>query len=283
MSTAAHSHTVCDTVLAGAAAAGDRRALAAIYQRYAEPLYHYCRRELNDPHAAADCVQDAFCEAARDLGTLRDAAKLRPWLYGIARHQVLRRVRHRRREELRAQFPDEMSTEGGPSTITWRGEIAAMIAEAAGGLSERDRAVLELAYRQGLSGPELAAALGVSLTHANTLVYRLRETMKGCLGALLIAHANRHEPACPELAAILVGWDGRLSVLVRKRIVRHIDSCQTCVQQSRQLVNPAALLGGEGDLPHLAASRRNVLHQRTRSCSQGYSVTRPTPPQLPCA
>jgi DNA-directed RNA polymerase specialized sigma24 family protein len=41
-----------------------------------------------------------------------------------------------------------------------------LIAEAAGGLSDRDREVLELSYRHGLAGPELAEALGVTPDNA---------------------------------------------------------------------------------------------------------------------
>jgi RNA polymerase sigma factor (sigma-70 family) len=271
-------HFVTDAGLVRAAADGDRRALAAIYQLYANRLYDYCLRELADRDAAADCVQEAFCEAARDLAMLRDPAKLRPWLYGIARHQVMRRVRQRRREEIREQFPDEVSGEPGPSTVVRRSEMAALIADAADGLSERDRTVLELAYRQGLNGPELAAALGVSLTHANTLVYRLRETMQRCLGALLIAHAARHQPACLELGAIVAGWDGQFSPLIRKRIARHIDSCPTCGQQSHRMVNLAALLGGEGELTRLRASHRNGAVNKPRSrirCHAEVVHTRP--------
>ena len=53
-----------------------------------------------------------------------------------------------------------MAHEPGPDTLAARTELADLIAEAAGGLSDRDRSVLELAYRHGLDGPELAEALG---------------------------------------------------------------------------------------------------------------------------
>ena len=243
MTTATHPHIVSDAELVRAAA-NDGRAFTAIYERYVDQIYGYCLRQLADRDAAADCAQEVFYQAARDLATLRDPANLRPWLYGIARHQVIRHVRQRRREEVREQLPEQVSSEAGPSTVARRGEMAVLIAKAAGGLSERDRVVLELAYRQNLNGPALARALGVSHSHANTLVYRLHGTVQRSLGALLIAHAARRGPTCPGLGAILVGWDGQFSILVRKRVARHVDTCSACGQQSRRLVNPAALLGG---------------------------------------
>ena len=150
-----------DAELARAAAAGDRRAFAAIYDRYADRLHDFCIGMLRDRDAAADCVQDTFCIAATTLTSLRDPDKLRPWLYSIARNEALRRLRERRRERPSDELPDQASRDAGPNTLAHRMELANLIAEAAGGLSDRDRTVLELAYRHGLDGPELADALGV--------------------------------------------------------------------------------------------------------------------------
>lgn len=234
-----------DAELARAAAAGDRQAFAGIYDRYADRLYDFCVGMLADRDAAADCVQDAFCEAATCLRDLREPDKLRPWLYGITRHRCLRRIRDRRREQPTDALPELVSADAGPDIVASRTELANLIAEAAGGLSDRDRAVLELSYRHGLDGPELAEALAVSQTNANTMVYRLRETMERCLGALLVCRRAHSNPSgCPELATILQGWDGHFTILMRKRIARHIDACPACEDERRGMLNPVALLGG---------------------------------------
>jgi hypothetical protein len=101
-----------------------------------------------------------------------------------------------------------------------------------------------LAYRHGLDGPELAEALGVSHASAKKLTQRLRETIERSLGALLVSRRVQNNTfGCAELAAILDGWDGKFTVLMRKRIARHIASCPTCDEERRRLVNPVALLG----------------------------------------
>ncbi len=197
-----------------------------------------------DREAAADCVQEVFCTAAVQLTKLRDPDKLRPWLYAIARNEALRCIRLRRRERASDELPEAPSFEAGPDTLAARTELANLIAEAAGGLSDRDRSVLELSYRHGLDGPELAEALGVSPSNATKLVQRLRETIERSLGALLVARgAQRNPQECPELGAILANWDGHFNVLMRKRIARHIDDCATCERNRRNLVSPKALLG----------------------------------------
>ena len=236
---------VSDAELACAAAAGDRRAFASIYDRYADRLHDFCTGMLRDRDAAADCVQDVFCAAATRLPQLREADKLRPWLYAIARNEALRCIRARNRERTYDEVPEAESGEAGPETLAARSELANLIAESAGGLSDRDRSVLELAYRHGLDGSELAAALGVSAANAKKMTQRLRETIERSLGALLVSRRVRSNPnACPELGEILAGWDGQFSVLMRKRIARHIESCSVCDEERRRLVNPVALLGG---------------------------------------
>jgi RNA polymerase sigma factor (sigma-70 family) len=233
-----------DATLARAAAAGDRSAFAEIYDRYADRLHDFCVGMLRDREAAADCVQDVFVTAATKLVQLREPDRLRSWLYAIARSEALARIRDRKREQLSEELPEMPSGEADMATLAARTELADLIREASGGLSDRDRVVLELAYRQGLDGPELADALGVTARNANTLVERLRETIARSLGALLLCRLTKADPdRCPELAAILNEWDGQFTPLMRKRVARHTDGCPVCEDDRARMVSPAALLG----------------------------------------
>lgn len=249
-----------DAELAVATAAGDRNAFAEIYDRYADKLHDFCIGMLRDRDSAADCVQDAFCIVSTSLGGLREPEKLRPWLYSIVRNEAHKRLRELKRERPTDEMPDVESHDAGPATMAQRLELANLISEAAGGLSDRDQAVLELAYRQGLDGPELAMALGVTQTNANTMVGRLRETIERSLGALLVARRIQANPAsCPELASVLHGWDGKFNILMRKRIARHIESCEACEDLRSRSVNPAALLGAPVFIPAPAWLKNSVM------------------------
>jgi RNA polymerase sigma factor (sigma-70 family) len=254
---------VTDAQLVCAAAAGDRAAFASIYDRYADPLHDFCIGMLRNREAAADCVQDAFCIAATHLPKLREPAKLRPWLYSIARNEALRCIRARKREQAVDEVPESLDFGPGPATLVRRNELADLIAAAAGGLSDRDQAVYELAYRRGLDGAELAEAMGVSASNAKKMAQRLRETVERSLGALLVSRAVRSNVnACPGLAEILDGWDGKFTVLTRKRVSRHIESCLTCDELRRQMVNPIALLGSAPlVIPAPAALRQHTLNR----------------------
>ncbi len=241
-------NVAADADLAGAAAAGDRAAFAGIYDRYARRLYDFCLGMVGEGDAA-DCVQEAFFMAAVDLPALRDPAKLRPWLYAIARHQALRALRARKRETTSDEMPEEASADAGPDVLAARNELAALVAQAEGGLSERDRQVLNLAYRHGLTAAELAEALGVNADSAKKMMQRLRDTVEKSLGALLVVRqAKSGQNSCPEIAAIVTGWDGQFTMLLRKRVSRHIESCPNCDEARGRLVNPRALLGASAML-----------------------------------
>ncbi|WP_255605023.1 RNA polymerase sigma factor [Mycolicibacterium xanthum] len=234
-----------DAELVAASIAGDRSAFAMIYDRYADRLFDFCVGMLCDRDSAADCVHEAYCTAAVHLPELREPDKLRPWLYAVARNEALRVIRKRDRERATEDMPDVASDRPGPETLAARSELANLVAQAAGGLSDRDQSVLELTYRHGLDGPELAEALGVSAASAKKMTQRMRTTVERSLGALLVSRRLSENPdRCPELAAILSGWDGRFTMLIRKRVSRHIESCTTCDRERRRLVNPVALLGG---------------------------------------
>ncbi len=223
--------------------AGDRDAFAQIYDRYADRLHDYCLRMLRDRDGAADCVQEAFYVAGTRLLELRQPDRLRPWLYAIARNEALARLRQRRRETPFDELPDVESLDPTPDKVAARTELADLIATAANGLSDRDRVVFDLAFRHGLSGPDIADALEISLANANKLVLRLRRTVLRALGAVLLSRRARSAPGgCAELGEILAGWDGELTVLMRKRISRHVESCRACDDEQQRMVNPTSLL-----------------------------------------
>jgi len=84
-----------DRALVAAIITGDPDGLAEAYDRYAVPLYTYCRFMLPDPHPSADAagaVADTFLIAVSGLTGLRDRDRLRSWLYAVARNECLRRL-----------------------------------------------------------------------------------------------------------------------------------------------------------------------------------------------
>ena len=235
-----------DAQLVSAYLDGDRTALASIYDKYAAGLYDTAAAMLSDRHDAADMVQDVFCIAAERLNQLRDPDRLKPWLYAVLRNEVYRRTKKRKRAT-----PTDFQAETTPDVVAAfdpnadgaaasYDELAELVRSAAAGLDERDRLVLELSVRQGLTGTDLADALGVTPEQSYTLVHRMRDRIEKSLGAFTVAKMGSKE--CSELATIISGWNGEFSILIRKRVARHIDECSIC-ERTRSKYAPLALFG----------------------------------------
>ncbi len=77
---------------------------------------------------------------------------------------------------------------------------------------------------------------------------------------------------------MLKGWDGQFTILMRKRIARHIESCHTCEQERRRMVNPVALMGAAPVfIPAPSFLRDRTLHEIQLTCS-GTDMTSTAPP-----
>jgi RNA polymerase sigma factor (sigma-70 family) len=220
--------------------AGDPDGLAAAYDRYADPLFKYCRTLLGDPADAADAVQDTFVIAASRLEGLLEPERFRPWLYTVARNECLRDLRFEKGTPALDEAPDVTDAPGDASGHAEKAGLWTLFEDATAGLTPGEREVIELQLRQGLEAGEVATVLGVSRNRAHTLLSRARDQLEICLAVLLVGRAGRD--ACGELGAMLTGWGGRLTVPLRERVYRHIEFCMICSTRRDLELRSAMLL-----------------------------------------
>ncbi|HEY3396186.1 MAG TPA: RNA polymerase sigma factor [Armatimonadota bacterium] len=150
-----HDSSAEDSALLERLAQGDLEALAALYDRYAPPVYHLLLAQTSDPEAAADLLQETFL-ALLDRGRgARSIRSLRAYLLGVAQHLASRDRRRRRREvgleetDLGAAAPESPGT-----TVQVQRALAALPPEQA--------AVVVLKVWHDLTFREIAEALGLS-------------------------------------------------------------------------------------------------------------------------
>jgi RNA polymerase sigma factor (sigma-70 family) len=245
-----------DAALARRLQGGDAGAWADVYDRYADRLHDYCASILHDRHEAEDALHDAFVTASQRIDQLRDPDRLRPWLYAICRTSALARARRRTRavptEDTGAmtvapELPDPVEA----------ADLQRLVWDAAEGLAPQDKAVLYLHLRHGLTGEALGEALEVPAHHANVRLSRVRGLVERSLTVLLVGRLGRRD--CPELDALLAGWDGRLDPRLRKRVARHIDGCEVCEERRRTVVSPLGLLAAMPIVPAPPDLRDRVL------------------------
>lgn len=245
-----------DAELVKAVCEGDKQAFADVYDRYSGNIYAFLCTVTRNREEAADALQDTFLAAGARMHQLRDPSKLRPWLFAIARHNAMhgfsRASKHEPLEDVEVTDPGP-----DPSEVAASSELADLIRDAAEGLGDQERIVLGLHLEQGLQGQELGDALGVSAGHAYVLMNRMRQQVERALGALLVARQGRRE--CEKLEKLLRPWDGRFSVLWRKRVARHVDGCEVCAELRKRLVSPVSMMAVPPLIPAPAEAREFVL------------------------
>ena len=238
--------TTSDAQLVALALAHDQEAFGEIYDRYADDIYSFCRSRLRNDADAADATQETFVRAATRMQQLREPTKLRSWLFAIARNQIVATGKAANRATGGDSMADVIDLRSDIDGDLLRTEASAQLWDAASGLSDRDQEVLELHVRHGLSGQALADAMGVSESHANVLLTRMKDRIATSLGGLLVARSGRDD--CEDLDQLLAGWDGRFTLDLRSRVTRHIRSCEVCDR-----TQSVALAAGAFALPITAA------------------------------
>jgi RNA polymerase sigma factor (sigma-70 family) len=279
-----------DAELVTRARAGDTAAFAALYDRFAPRIYDLCTHMLHDTDDAADATADVFLAAVEHLEQLVDPAKVKSWLYAIARNEVYRRTRQRSREvaldtdEIERADRSVDDVDGGPAmtvhgdrdlTLALPTMSAALVRDAARGLADRDRLVLEMTLTGGLDGRALGDALGVSVDAAHQASHRMRERLARSVGALLVARKGQTD--CPGLQTVLATWDGAFSVLWRKRVARHADRCAVCGAR-RQSIPQKVLAGTFAAVPFTFLVPPAGLRERVLQAT-GLRAENPTSPR----
>ncbi|HEV2529606.1 MAG TPA: sigma-70 family RNA polymerase sigma factor [Thermomicrobiales bacterium] len=142
------------------AARHDPARSAPIYERYDRAIFGYCYRRLGHPEQAADATMQTFARALAGLNGFR-AGSVRAWLFTIARNVVIDAARARRTHwpiEAAHAVPDAMPS---PDDHAVRSDQERALFVALAVLTPDHRNVVELRLA-GLTGPEIAAVLGIS-------------------------------------------------------------------------------------------------------------------------
>ncbi len=174
-----------DADLVDRARRGDDQAYAVIYARYRRAVHGVARARLGAQGDPADVVQETFTAAWRHLGSLRDPARLRPWLMQIARRTAIDHGRRYRRapvdvgNDLVAPVEDEGPS---PEDVAELTELVGRLDVAVAGLSARDATAIVLAARMGFGPAEIAEALNVTPGNAKVILHRARKRLRAALG-----------------------------------------------------------------------------------------------------
>jgi RNA polymerase sigma-70 factor (ECF subfamily) len=189
-----------------------------LYARYHRTVSGLCRALLRDPTEAEDAVQQTFLSAHRALRNGSQPEEPAAWLATIARNECWTRIRTRMREPLPAEQIEAVAARDDPVAEAIRRADLAALWSAIEVLPRPQRDALLLREFGGLSYEELGAALGVSGSAVESLLFRARRRLRTQLRAVYASLsgaawldtlarllAGGGAPAAAKVAALGVG------------------------------------------------------------------------------
>jgi len=137
-----------------------------LYEATSRPLWGYLQHASGRPDVADDLLQETYCRFLLSKTPERDEARVRSYLFRIATN--LLHDRYRSRDDTAVEQPAECGAERDEET---RLDVEAAMSR----LKPRERELLWLAYVEGMSHAEIAAATGLNTMSIRILLYRARQ------------------------------------------------------------------------------------------------------------
>ena len=213
------------------ARSGDAGALEELLAGVAPSIERFGRRMCGNPHDADDVLQDTLLSVATHLGEFEGRSSLLSWVFTLARNACSRRRRglKNRPPVSDDQAPEARDPAATPEERAANQELSDVLGRALDTLPDGYREVILLRDVEGLTAPDAATALGISVDALKSRLHRAREALRTALKPVLEQGAATPSPGCPEVATL---WsrklEGELSQHDCATMEEHLKTCAAC-------------------------------------------------------
>lgn len=180
---------VDDKLLIKQLSEGNRLVFKRIFEDYYRPLCGFSRKFIPDSDVCDDIVQESFLGLWNKRTEISSFNVIKSYLYTSVRNACLNHLRHQNVKDKSEAEVMALSSDWYMEDSIVEEEVHSEIYEAIKDLSPQSRKVVVMTMN-GLTNPEIAADLGVSVNTVKTLKKRgyqfLRERLKGIHWILLL-------------------------------------------------------------------------------------------------
>ena len=202
-----------DAALVAESLEGNREAFGSIVQRYQSLICALAYNATGSLTQSEDLAQETFLTAWRQLGGLREPARLRPWLCRIVRNLTYDSLRRQGREPMDAAEPLEAALgahahEPSPSEGAMTREEEAILWRSLEHLPGACREPLILFYRENRSIASVAASLELSEDAVKQRLSRGRKLLADQVLAFVEGALERTRPGPAFAQSVLMALPG---------------------------------------------------------------------------
>jgi RNA polymerase sigma-70 factor, ECF subfamily len=254
---------------------GDAAALEELLTRVAPAVRRFGLRMCRSAHDADDVLQDTLLTIATHVGRFEGRSSFSSWAFALTRSACSRMQRGLKNRPPVSDdaVPEQRDNAPTPEQQATDREVGHALAQALDGLGEDHREVILLRDVEGLTAPEAADALGISVDALKSRLHRAREALRSAMRPVLEPGAIEKRAGCPDvLLALSRKIEGDLDQTDCAKMEKHLETCVSCRSACDALKNA------------LVACRRSAtaevapeVKDQVKAALRAWVTTRPAP------
>ena len=165
----------------------DNKDFEKLYNQYSVLVYNLALNYLQNVEDAEEITQDVFIQINNSLSTFQEKSSLKTWIYRITINKCLDFIKHKNSQKRFFIFGKKSQNEleilnvsnfEHPGVLLENKEKAKVLFDIINELSENQKTAFLLSKVDGLSNPEIAEIMNLSISSVESLVFRAKTTLK---------------------------------------------------------------------------------------------------------
>ncbi len=152
-----------------------------LYDRFSKPIYNKCYSFVNNEDEAKDLTQDIFLKLFVKISSFKGNSKFSTWLYSFTYNHcvnyVTRNSKKKYETRLTESFDIENYAEEGVSKNELTENLDQRLDIALSQISEDDRLIIKLKYKDNLSIKNIEQVLGLGTSAVKMRIKRARQRL----------------------------------------------------------------------------------------------------------
>ncbi len=165
----------------------DNKDFEKLYNQFSVLVYNLALNYLQNVEDAEEITQDVFIQIYNSLIKFQERSSLKTWIYRITINKCLDFIKHKNSQKRffifgkKSQNEFEINTASNfehPGVLLENKEKAKQLFEIINELGENQKTAFLLSKVDGLSNPEIAEIMKLSVSSVESLIFRAKATLK---------------------------------------------------------------------------------------------------------